>query len=686
MPHYGAGVAGVVWKRSGSTTWLSGSPEVGAGAVAAGLTVDTGLAQQDPRHLGVAALVAAWLTREVARPGEAVDGPYAGLRVTPSLGQSELTLALSGGPAAVQAGLARLAAVLPAAGAATVDEDLRARARMLGNPLSPWSAHLAARWRGSPFVLTALGPLSLDTVDPAAMAAYVAAGFGPDARLFWTTDPELTPVAPAGPGRPRDRLVLPPARTGPGCVLRRADEEVASTVADPFDPADRVALSVLAVALHRRLVEFQPLAADVELRMHPLPGRIALVTCVLVGAQGRDAEVLAAVAQTTEDLAGCGSAEIDRVRRAVAADSVAGPAPAALAALARRQLVVGDEPTPELLAAATATVTDGEVRDRLAALHRGLLLAVPAATGDLPYPLVEPVARPVPGGARFPSWGEAGVLVRCSPRSVGRVRRAPLTRTGWPPRRPAPTTLAAVDFDRVVLRIDAGQQATGLVDADLASVQLVFPAYQRGERLRAAVAARTAGVPVARVPPRPEVDAWLDQVVRRRRRARIGTVLISAVAVLGLLLAGLTAALTRQQPVRAEVAATQTVRLANGTTLALVGAPERVTRRSGFGPAQVWAVQIRMCGGGPSRGDGSASARNVLSPLKFAIVDGQRVVSATQTTLVLPDRPPLPDVDLEDGECGQGWVAFPLSGPELVDPRLRYSNLPGDRVLWRLTG
>ncbi|HEX6754967.1 MAG TPA: hypothetical protein VF109_03375, partial [Mycobacteriales bacterium] len=223
-------MAGVVWKRSGSTTWLTRDQDGTHGPVVAGLTVDTGFAQQDPRHLGVAPLVAAWFTREVARPGEAVDGPAAGLRVTPSLGQSELTVALSGSAAAVEAGLARLAAVLPAAATAEVDDDLRSRARMLVNPLSPWTAHLAARWRGAAFVLSALGPLAVETLDAAAMAGYVAAGFGPDARLFWTTDPDLVPVAPSGPARPRDRLVLPVPRSGPGSVLRRGEGEVASTV------------------------------------------------------------------------------------------------------------------------------------------------------------------------------------------------------------------------------------------------------------------------------------------------------------------------------------------------------------------------------------------------------------------------------------------------------------------------
>ncbi|HEX6755462.1 MAG TPA: hypothetical protein VF109_05900, partial [Mycobacteriales bacterium] len=453
--------------------------------------------------------------------------------------------------------------------------------------------------------------------------------------------------------------------------------------------AERVALSVLAAALHRRLVEFQPLAADVELRMHPLPGRVALVTCVLVGAQGSDADALAAVSQTVEDLAGSAPVEIDRVRRAVAAEA-ADPEPAAgtLAGLARRQLVLGDEPTPELIAAAVAAVTDGEVRDRLAALHRHLLLAVPlpsAERGDLPYPLVEPLHRPVPDGDRYPSWGEAGVLVRCSDRRVGRVRRAPFVpERRWPPRRADPVTLAAVDFDQVVLRIDAGEQTTGLVDADLSSVQLVYPAYRNGDKLRAAVSERTARVPVVRVPPRPEVAEWLAQVVRRRRRARLGTLLATAVLVAGLVAAGTVALLVRQQPVRTELAGPGGVRLANGSTLALLGPPEQVRGRTAYEPALVLAVELRVCGGGSSRGAGGPTARNALSRLRFALLDGRRVVTTAQAT-ALRGRPGLPDVDLQDGECVQGWLAFPVAGTGVPDPRLRYTNAPGDRVVWDLS-
>lgn len=511
------GVAGVVWKRSGSTTWLTGAPGV---PVVAGLTVDAGHAQQDPRHLGVAPLVAAWLTREVARPG--VDGPASGLQVVPSLQQSELTVALSGPADAVGVGLARLSAVLPAAAEAVVDDELRSRARMIANPLVPWSAHLAARWRGAPFVLSALGPLALDTLDAAAMAAYVAAAC--DARLFWTTDPDS--VVPAGPVRPGARG-LPPPRTGPAGVLRRNDGELASTVADAYDPADRVALSVLAAALHRRLVELQPLAADVRLRLHPLPGRTGLVTCVLVGPQAADADVLAAVAETTEDLPGAAAAEIGRIRRGVAGEIAAADEgdPATLAALARRQLAVGGDPTPERIAEAVSAVTDDEVRDRLAGLHRHLLLA---SAGDSPYDLVEPLHRPAPGGSRHRSIAEPGVLARCSDVRVGRVRLAPGRWFGH-----RETTLTSVDFDQLVLRIDAGPGVTGLVDADLASVQLVYPTYRRGDGLRAEVDARTGHVPVVRQREAPEVSAWAAELVRRDRRARIGRLLIALVLVLG---------------------------------------------------------------------------------------------------------------------------------------------------------
>lgn len=673
------GVDGVAWNSSGGSTWLTG-PGGYDGPVVAGLTVDTGFAQQDPRQLGVAPLVVAWLCREVAQLGEAVDGPGAQLRVSPALGQSELTVMLSGSLAAVGEGMLRLEAALSAAGDAVVDDDLRSRARLLVNPLSPWTAHLAARWRGQPFVLSALGPLALDTVDVAAMADFVRSGFAPSARLFWTTEPRLAPVAVLGTAGPRDRLILPPAAAGPGCVLRRNDGETASTVADPFDPAGRVALSVLAAALHRRLVEFQPLAAAVELRMHPLPGRVGLVTCVLVGGQSREATVRAAVSETLEDLAGCSAAEIDRIRRGLSAESAGPPDPGTLAALARRQLVLGDEPTPWSLAREVAEVADEEVRDRLGALHRHLLLAVSAADDDLPYPMAEPVDRPPAEGRRYPSWGEPGVQVRCSPRRVGRVRSPRSGRAG----RGRPTTLAAVDFDQVVLRIDAGGQTTALLDADLAGVRLVFASYRQGERLRRAVHERTAGVPLLRAVPRPEVDVWLDDVVRRRRRSRIG--LLVCAAVLAVLLVGTAIAglASRQRPVQVELAVAEQVQLANGSTLAVVGGPDRVVRTSTIGRPALWAIEVRMCGGGETRGDGSASARNVLSPTKFALVDGERIVTTTQQIGGLPDRPPLPDVDLDDGECAQGWLAFPLSGQRIANPRLRYSNLPGDRVFWRL--
>jgi hypothetical protein len=238
-------------------------------------------------------------------------------------------------------------------------------------------------------------------------------------------------------------------------------------------------------------------------------------------------------------------------------------------------------------------------------------------------------------------------------------------------------TLAAVDFADVVLRVDSGDEVTTLVDADLGSIRLAWAAARGGRRLREAVAARTTTAPRIRRPPGPELGRWLAELHGRRRRARLRT---AAVAVSAALLVGVGTAVavaSRQRPVVAEVEAAETVRLANGTTLRVVGSPRPAATPNGY------AVRVEMCGGGASRGTGGGDARNVLGPAKFALLEDGRPVGAP-VPAPAGGGPPVPDVVLAPGECAGGWLTFAVPSGVLVAPRLRYANLPGDRVSWRL--
>jgi hypothetical protein len=657
---------------TGSDTWLVAPPLADVPPVV-GLTFDAGLARQPAGQLGVAALAAAWLVRVVGRPAEAVDRPD-GLRATPYLTPAECTVVLAGPLPAVRAGLVRLRSAL-ADPAPEIDDELRSRARMLDGGLEPWAAHLAARWRGHPVALASLGPVALDVLDGPALAGFLAARYGPADRVLWTTEPALVPPgAPArrtgAPGRPE----LPAARARPGCVVRRSAGEAFSALTHPFAAADRIALGLLADAVHRRLVELQPLASEVDLRLRPLPGRRGLVTCELVGALGDDAAVSTALAETIEDLAaGVAPEEVDRVGAGLAERTAIGPVdPGVLDTLARRQLATGDLQTPAGWAGELAVATDAEVRAALRSLRDSLLLAVPEA-GTLPYELAGPARPPPAEGRRYPAYGDPATQVRCSSRRVARVRLRP----SWRGRFDPGVTLAAVDFADVVLRVDSGDEVTTLVDADLGSIRLAWAAVRGGRRLREAVAARTTTAPRIRRPPGPELGRWLAELHGRRRRARLRT---AAVAVSAALLVGVGTAVavaSRQRPVVAEVEAAETVRLANGTTLRVVGSPRPAATPNGY------AVRVEMCGGGASRGTGGGDARNVLGPAKFALLEDGRPVGAP-VPAPAGGGPPVPDVVLAPGECAGGWLTFAVPSRVLVAPRLRYANLPGDRVSWRL--
>ena len=682
------------WIRSGPGLWLVTSrPETQD--VVGGVTFGAGWLHQSPEHLGVASLLAAWLMTSLDPPVEAADAAERGeaAQLAFWVGQTESSLLAIGSAEAVGSTLRRVEGVLAGAGAAEVDDDLRDRAMAYGGPLEAWFAHLAARWPRYRPHLAALGPLGLSTLDAAAMAAFVDRCMTPAARVWWANDPSIPGMVDLRDAVDPDQhveLVAPPGlREGPGCVVQRRPGELFSTVLSE-GPATKVSLSLLARTLHRRLVEFEPLASEVRLSFYHLGGGVGLVCGEADLLPGKDAGARAAVLQTLEDLAdgSVASEEIARMREGLAENerSAALHEPHELLRLVHRWFLGGELPTPDGIAEELERTTDEQVLETLALAQRQLLLSVPPeeAAAEPPFPMVERARfRDVAGQGRgFRSLVTKGRAARCSAERVGLVEAV---RQGAGT---AQVTRASVDFEEVVLRLDTGDQSTTLIDQQGAAVQLVWGTYHHDEELHRLVDGQTAEVPVVRQRPDPEWPERLAEMLRKRRRRRTWGISAGAAAVVLVAslvtLAWMDSAHTRRTIV--EIGSTATTTLPNGTRLSLVGSPELIEHYDST-IAYVYAVQIRMCGGSEDRND-FVHTRNRLEAdfYELRVGDTTPPLLTIDTRYKLRERPtPVDFRDLDPGECANSWVLYQLPGPnqDLSSTVLRYHNT-WDRVTWRL--
>jgi hypothetical protein len=656
------------WTNLGGAEWLVSGRDEETLAVA-GVTVAGGYLAQPANQPGIAALTAAWLVSELSRPVEAVD--LAGgrpARATCAVASTHVTFAFGGDEAAVAAALGRFDRLV-ADGPVELTDEVRARARLISNPLNPWSVHLAVRWGGAPVTLAALPALALDDLDPAAIVDHLRGWYVPSQRVFWTNEPKLPGLVDLREvgGQPRG-LPPPPAGyriAGRGTVLLRDGRELASMIA-PATPAGEVAMRLVFDALHRRLVDLEPLAADLYAHTIPVHGRSTLFGLVLAQSPvDRPLPALVATAQTLEGLAADpGPDHVLADARDGLADEYAGLLgdPDDLTALARRRLVLGDRRDQDEWAAALLAVPTAEIGAAIGELAATLLLAAPPGTRpeELPYPIVERLA-PLPAtGRRYPARYGGRRMIRASAARLGAIR---------PDRGRHEATTDCVEYADVALRIDIGAQATVLIDGHLDAMPVTWPLVRRGRRLRALVDAATAGVPVLRLGPDPAVDAQVASLRRRSRRRRAAG-LTALAALAGWVTVGQLRAAAARRPVLLP-AATPVVRLGNGTTLGPLGPAEL---RPG-----VLSVQVRLCGGEPA--GRTAGSRNAAGPASFdALARTGAVLPAAGAVL---NRPSLGPVDLARGQCVSGWLSYRTSAPGPY--RLRYRNAGGDDITWALS-
>jgi hypothetical protein len=655
------------WTNLGGAEWLVSGRDEETPAVA-GVTVAGGYLAQPANQPGIAPLTAAWLIGELSRPVEAVDlAAGRPAKATCVVASTHVTFAFGGAEAAVAVALERFDRLV-ADGPAEITEEVRQRARLISNPLNPWSVHLAVRWGGAPVTLAALPALALDDLDPVSVLDHLRGWYVPSQRVFWTNEPKLPGLVDLREvgGQPRG-LPDPPRAyriAGRGTVLLRDGRELASMIA-PASPAGEVAMRLVFDALHRRLVDLEPLAADLYAHTVPVHGRSTLFGLVLAESPvDRPLPTLVATAQTLEGLAADpGPDHVLAEARDGLADEYAGLLgdPDDLTALARRRLVLGDRRDQDEWAAALLAVSTADIGAAIAELAATLLLAAPPGTRpeELPYPIVERLT-PLPAtGRRYPARYGGRRQIRASPDRLGAIR---------PDRRRDVATTDCVEYADVALRIDIGEQTTVLIDGHLDAMPVTWPLVRRARRLRAAVDAATAAVPVLRLASDPAVDAQVASLRRRsRRRWALG---MTALLVLA---AWITVGQLRAAAARRPVvlpAARDAVRLGNGTVVGPLGPPEL---RPG-----VLSVQVRLCGGEPA--GRSAASRNGAGPASFAALT--RTGTPLRAAAAVLDRPALGPVDLARGQCVTGWLAYRTSTP--APYRLRYRNPAGDDITWPL--
>jgi hypothetical protein len=440
----------------------------------------------------------------------------------------------------------------------------------------------------------------------------------------------------------------------------------------PAGIATELALSLLLRILHRRLVEFEPLATSVRMARYEVGGDVMLACADADLLPGKESAVRAATTQTLEDLAAgaVSPEEVAQVRQWYAGGQRTLPPaePATLTALARHHLRHQDFPAPATVAAAAEQTSDEQVREALAGAYRELLLAVPAAEAErAPFPVAGRVTPGAAEGRRFRDRLTQFRAARCSARRVGIVHSG--------------RTLDSIDLAEVALRVDAGDQSTTLVDRSLASLPLVWPVYRRGDRLRALVDRGVAHAPVIRVPPDPEWQQELAGKLRRQRRRSV--VGLSALA--GFLVVLFTLIWVGESlddgPASADrtdetVDAGAEVTLPDGTTVNTAGSPELIEH---YGPdlPYTYAVQVRMCGGEGRDGEGTFFSSN-----NFRLDVGEQ----RQTGFIgITERPGLREGYLRQGDCSTGWLLYHLAAAELTEPvTLHYASLAGDQVIWRM--
>jgi hypothetical protein len=665
---------GVSWPRTDPYPWLVTARPEGQQAVG-GVTFGAGFLNQPTEQLGVAGLFAAWLTSSLSRPVEASD-PAAWdepVRVLCSPGQTDTSLVVAGASDGVLAALRRAGDLLANPAAAEVDQGLRDRSHAYQNPLQPWRHHLAARWAGHRPHLTAMGPLAVGSLDAAALAWFVASELMRAPRAYWTSEPSLAEQVnpPAGPPpRPPEPPVLRLGRDRPGCVIRRSHGELFS-VAMPAGIPTEIGLSLLLRVLHRRLVEFEALATQVRIGRYEVGSGLVIAGVDADPLPGKEGATRAAAVQTLQDVAGgaVSAEEIGQVRDWYATDDEP-YSPGAMAALARRHLLRGDFPTAAAVADEVRGTDDAAVRAALATGYRELLVAVPFEEAEQPpFPMAERVKPHRAEGRRFRDRLNQARAVRCSPRRVGIVDRG--------------TTAASVDFAEVALRMDTGDQATTLVDRQLRSVQLVWDAHRRGQRLRELVDQRTPPVPLIREPPDPEwTERFAGALRKQRRQMWTGIGIIVGIFLALIVVIAVGESLDSDPDPRAEdtvetVDAGTTVTLDDGTTVGVAAGPELIEH---YGPdlPYTYAVQVRMCGG-----EGRDAGGTMFAAGNYRLDAGEQGLRGFFGGV--QERPGLREGLLADGECATGWLLYHLPEPTVPAPAtLTYENVAGDSVTWRL--
>lgn len=646
------------WDRVNSVDWVHLAGDEGADVVA-GVMIGWGYADQPVRSPGLAHVVAASLHAALAQP----DARPVGVSVQ----AFDTAIQLRGDVVQVQDGLERLDSIL-----ADPQRWITVPPNWSSNhPYRGWAPELAA-WTGpTRLTLGALVPWQSPGSDTEVMRAIAGLHPGTGRRIMaYTSDESL--IGCAFSGEPLDATSPPRLdhrAAGPASVHTRSQANLMSVVT-PDTPAPAAAMQCISARLQHQL----------QNRHGGHPG-IATMECVAgdtrlsllkVDRDERfDAQtVRAEFAQIISNPAAMSDEWLDFViGRLQSPDLLTGKLQAGY--LARQALLTGARLRVNDIVAEADGLTTRDVRAALEEISATALISIDP-TGPAPdgYPLR--TAPDIPRKARhriYQSW----VLV---PDTAGDKARYVTTRRGdalivqrkATKARPAETR--QVDLSTLVARIDYGDDASSLIDAELRTVVVYWHNTLRGDRLRKQIDSLSDPEHTIVHDPVGEMADVTSRAKGRRRNLSIWTGVALAVAALLFFFQ-----LTSQSSTQDDVAMDETVTLGNGTTLR-ISDPTWIEAGPLGGPTL--QVSVHACGGGPTQNTstGSSDGRNYIAPSRFSLPGRDPIVRSPPEDYLLTGT-------LNDGECVNGAVVFNHPSGEVPDVTVvEYSNLLDDRITW----
>lgn len=676
------------WRTIGGVDWLCpGEIAERPASAQVGVAVAHGYAHETPSELGIGAAAAMALARELARPRETSDHRVVQAQVATEVGLQHTALMLTGDHEAVRLAAVALDAMLLEPQTLEVTD----RPDTLSYAWSGWTNELTA-WIG-------MGPgvLATEIEDPwrgrpQRLHEFVRTlhpGQGRQA-VAWTTDPDLVgAVFTQGPGpRSAPEPVVTwcdpaPTASGHACISATFDNNLLS-VRLPTSYADDLAMRLVGRTLHRNLVPFAQVVADLQFVWEPIGSDMLFAVRATPYERTFDpAAVHQAMIQALEASVSYADPVLEEeLARAISPDSLdhdLRPAGRALDALRSGTRVTSGE-----LLAGLSGLHPGDIRDGLERVHRGLLLGMPQGVIRTPNRrLIRPaVLPPLPKPylhrrAVVPFRSSTGFnrqYVRATTASVEQTVKPVWTLGNRAGQRPT----SAVDLRHLVARVDLGDTWTTLIDRRDRRVTLAWPTYRRPAPLRSLVDAATP--PAIRMTVAAD-PARVLELRRRIRRWHVGLVAQLLVCVAIIVLLGWHPATGKpyQKPLVRTVAMGQTATLGNGSTVQVSAAEWRsqASRTDHY-----LVADVHQCGGGATVDRKAPGNERNWVLLEHFSLTGVTQPSERVVPLSAGDEP-LAAFELSQGQCSAGKIGFILHAAELPpQPRIQYRNDAGDDVTW----